>query len=180
VEVGGQSRGEVWIKLPNKLRQIVKFAGGQVVYIYNGIQGWVEVGGRMRDLPAQALTELREAIELDSLLLLWNIARPEYKFEIVGTAQVDGQETQILRMTTDQGKSADFYFDTERFVPLKIVTQTSEGKTKEQLLSDYRRVEGFWVPFALKTLEDKELTDNVEVVEFKVNTGVGDEQFEKP
>jgi zinc protease len=181
--LGGQEakvEGEVWIKLPNKLRQIVKFAGGQVVYIYNGIQGWVEVGGRMRDLPAQALTELREAIELDSLLLLWNIARPEYKFEIVGTAQVDGQETQILRMTTDQGKSADFYFDTERFVPLKIVTQTSEGKTKEQLLSDYRRVEGFWVPFALKTLEDKELTDNVEVVEFKVNTGVGDEQFEKP
>jgi hypothetical protein len=46
-------------------------------------------------------------------------------------------------------------------------------------LSDYRQAEGLWVPFALKTLEDKELTDSFEVVEFKINTGVGDEH-EKP
>jgi zinc protease len=180
---GGQEfkvEGEVWIKLPNKLRQTVKFAGGQSTVIYNGAQGWVESGGRMRDLPAQSLAEIRESIELDALLSLWNIARAEYKFAIVGTAQVDGQETQILRMTNEQGKSADFYFDLKRFVPLKIVTQTAEGKSKEQLLSDYRQVEGFWVPFALKTLEDKELTDSFEVLEFTVNTGVGDEQFEKP
>lgn len=180
---GGQEfkvEGEVWIKLPNKLRQTVKFTGGQSTVIYNGAQGWVESGGRVRDLPAQSLAEIRESIELDSLLFLWNVARSEYKFEIVGTAQVDGQEAQILRMTNDQGRSADFYFDLKRLVPLKIVTQIAEGKSKEQLLSDYRQVEGFWVPFALKTLEDKELTDTFEVLEFKVNTGVGDEQFEKP
>ncbi len=171
--------GEVWIKLPSKLRQTIKFPGGQSTIIYNGAQGWVEFGGQVRDLSAQDLAEIDESIELDSLLFLWNIARTEYKFEVVGTAQVDGQETQILRMTTDQGRSADFYLDLKRFVPLKIVTQT-DGKTKEQLLSDYRHIEGFWVPFALKTLEDKELTDSFEVLEFKVNTGVGDEQFEKP
>ncbi|MFN4219132.1 MAG: M16 family metallopeptidase, partial [Candidatus Bipolaricaulia bacterium] len=111
---GGQEfkvEGEVWIKLPNKLRQTVKFTGGQSTIIYNGTQGWVEAGGRVRDLSAQALTDISESIEMDSLLFLWNIARPEYKFETVGTAQVDGQETQILRMTNTQGKSADFYFD---------------------------------------------------------------------
>ncbi len=180
---GGQElkvEGEVWIKLPNKLRQTIKFGGGQSTIIYNGTQGWVQVGAQVRDLPAQSLTEISESIEFDSLLFLWNIARAGYTFEIVGTAQVDGQETQILRMTNIQGKSADFYFDLKRFVPLKIVTQTAEGKSKEQLLSDYRQVEGFWVPFALKTLEDKELTDSFEVVEFTGNTGVGDEQFEKP
>lgn len=183
---GGQEfkvEGEVWIKLPNKLRQTVKFTGGQSTIIYNGVQGWVEAGGRVRDLPAQALAEVGESIELDSLLFLWNIARAEYTFEIVGTAQVDGQETQILRMTNGQGKSADFYFDLKRFVPLKIVQQT-QGESgqvqKESLLSDYRQIEGFWVPFALKTLEDKELQDSYEVLEFKFNTGVGDEQFEKP
>jgi outer membrane lipoprotein-sorting protein len=68
-------------------------------------------------------------------------------------------------------------------VPLKIVQQT-QGESgqvqKESLLSDYRQVEGFWMPFALKTLEDKELQDSYEVLEFKFNTGVGDEQFEKP
>jgi len=180
---GGQEfkvEGEVWIKLPSKLRQTVKFTGGQSTIIYNGTQGWVEAGGRVRDLSAQALAEIGESIELDSLLFLWNIARAEYKFEITGTAQVDGQEAQILRMTNDQGKSADFYLDLKRFVPLKIVTSLGEGKSKEQLLSDYRQAEGLWVPFALKTLEDKELTDSFEVVEFKINTGVGDEQFEKP
>ncbi len=172
--------GEVWIKLPSKLKQIVSFTGGQSTVIYNGMQGWVESGGRVRDLSAQSLAEIRESIEFDSLLFLWSIARSGYTFEVVGTAQVDGQETQILRVTNDQGKSADFYFDLKRFVPLKIVTSLSEGKSKEQLLSDYRQVEGFWIPFALKTLEDKELTDSFEVLEFKVNTGVGDEQFEKP
>ncbi len=180
---GGQEfkvEGEVWIKLPNKLRQTIKFAGGQSTVIYNGAQGWVDVGGRLRDLPAQSLAEIRDSIELDSLLFLWNIARAEYTFEVVGKAQVDGQETQVLRMTNDRGKSADFYFDLKRFVPLKIVTSLGEGKSKEQLLSDYRQVEGFLVPFVLKTLEDKELTDSFEAIEFRVNTGVGDSQFEKP
>lgn len=180
---GGQElkvEGEVWIKLPNKLRQTLTFAGGQSTVIYNGVQGWAELGGRVRDLPAQSLAEIRESIEFDSLLLLWNIARAGYKFEVVGTDPVDGRETQILRVTTDQGKSADFFFDLQRFVPLKIALKTSQGKLKEQLLSDYRQVDGFWVPFALKTLEDKELTDSFEVLEFKVNTGVRDEQFEKP
>ncbi len=172
--------GEVWIKLPNKLKQIVKFTGGQSTVIYNGVRGWVEAGGRVRDLSAQSLAEIRESIEFDSLLFLWNIARAEYKFEIVGKDHVDGQGTQILRVTNEQGKSADFYIDLKRFVPLKIVTSLGEGKSKEQLLSDYRQVEGFLVPFALKTLEDKELTDSFEVLEFKVNTGVGDDQFEKP
>ncbi len=179
---GGQEfkvEGEVWIKLPNKLRQTIKFTGGQSTVIYNGTQGWVQSGASVRDLPAQSLAEVRESIELDSLLVLWNIARVGYKFEIVGKDEIDGQETQIVRVTNEQGKSADFYFDLKRFVPLKIVTQT-DGKTKEQLLNDYRQIEGFWVPFALKTLEDKELTNSFEVLEFKVNTGVGDEQFEKP
>jgi zinc protease len=179
---GGQEfkvEGEVWIKLPNKLRQAIKFTGGQSTVIYNGVQGWVHSGAQVRELPAQALAEVRESIELDSLLVLWNIARAEYKFEIVGQDQVDGQETQILRMTNEQGKSADFYFDLKRFVPLKIVQQVGQVH-KESLLSDYRRVEDFWVPFTLKTLEDKELTDSYGVLEYQFNTGVGDEQFEKP
>jgi zinc protease len=183
---GGQEfkvEGEVWIKLPNKLRQTIKFTGGQSTVIYNGVQGWVQSGARVRDLPAQSLAEVRESIELDSLLVLWNIARAGYTFEIIGKDQVEGQETQILRVTNEQGKSANFYFDLKRFVPLKIVQQT-QGESgqvqKESLLSDYRQVEGFWMPFALKTLEDKELQDSYEVLEFKFNTGVGDEQFEKP
>lgn len=178
---GGQEikvEAEVWIKLPNKLRQSIKFAGGQSTVIYNGVQGWVQSGSRTHDLPAQSLTDLREAIEFDNLLVLWNIAREGYRFELTGKDQVEGKEVQILRVTNEQGKTADFYF--EKFVPLKIVTQTAEGKQKEVLLSDYRQLEGFWLPFVQKTLEDKELTDSFELLEFKFNTGITDDQFEKP
>jgi hypothetical protein len=85
-------------------------------------------------------------------------------------------------MTTDQGKSADFYFDTERAVPLKIVTQTSEGKTKREAVEAIIVVlKASGCHLALKTLEDKELTDNASRSwSSRVNTGVGDEQFEKP
>lgn len=171
---------ELWVKLPNKLRLQFKFPGGEALLIYDGVQVWLQFGGQVRDYTAQALEDVREAIELDPLLMLWNIAREGHKFELLGKDQVEGQEVQIVRVTNEQGKSAECYFDLKRFVPLKIVTQTAEGKRRERLLSDYRRVEGFWVPFVQKELEDQEPISNFEVLEFKVNTGVGDEQFEKP
>ncbi|MCS7274101.1 MAG: insulinase family protein [Candidatus Bipolaricaulota bacterium] len=171
---------ELWIKLPNKLRLQMKFPGGEALLVYDGVQVWLQFGGQVRDYTAQALEDVREAIELDPLLMLWNIAREGYQFELGGKDQVEGQEVQIVRVTNERGKSADLYFDLKKFVPLKIVTQTAEGKKRERLLSDYRQVEGFWVPFAQKDLEDQELVGNFEILEFRINTGVGDEQFEKP
>jgi zinc protease len=170
---------EVWIKLPNKLKQTITFSGGEAAYIYNGIQGWIQGGGRVQDMPAELLAEVQNAIQLDDpLLLLWTIAYTDYKFELAGKEIVEGRETQIVRITTSQGKTAEIYFDAARFLPLKGVHK--RDKTKESLWSDYRQVGGFWIPFVQKTLEDKELTASFEVLEFKTNTGVGDEQFEKP
>lgn len=175
-----QIESDVWIKLPNKLRQTIAFAGGEVTYIYNGQRGWIQAGGRIQDMSAQVVAEVESAIQLeDPLLLLWTIAYPDYVFELVGTGLVEGRQTQILRITTPKGQSADIYFDAERFLPLKGIARGGD-KAEENLWSDYRRVEGFWIPFVQKVLEDKELTASFEVLEFKVNTGVGDEQFEKP
>ena len=170
---------ETWIKLPNKLKATLKSPGFEAVLFYNGSQVWLQLGGQVRDITAQYLANMRESIEFDPLLVLWSIAQANYKFEVIGQEQVDGKDTQILRVTNDQGKSADFYFDVKQFVPLKIV-QTEEGKQVEKLLGDYRQVEGFWYPFSQKALVDKELANSLEILEFKVNTGVGDEQFEKP
>lgn len=170
---------ETWIKLPNKLKATLKSPGFEAVLFYNGSQVWLQLGGQVRDITAQYLANMRESIEFDPLLVLWSIAQANYKFEVIGQEQVDGKDTQILRVTNDQGKFADFYFDVKQLVPLKIV-QAEDGKQVEKLLRDYRQVEGFWYPFSQKTLVDKELANSLEILEFKVNTGVGDEQFEKP
>lgn len=170
---------EVWIKLPNKLKQTLKFSGGEAAYIYNGIQGWIQGGGRIQDMPAELIAEVQDAMGLgDPLLLLWTIAREGYKFEMAGKGLVEGRETLILRVTTAEGKSADFHFDAAKFLPLKAIQQGD--KTKESLWSDYRQIAGFWIPFVQKALEESELIASFEVLDFKTNTGVGDEQFEKP
>ncbi len=175
-----QREEETWIKLPNKVRATLKSPGLDVLLVYDGSRVWAHVRGQVRDMTAQLLAPVRESIEFDTLLFLWNIAREGYKFEVIGKDNVEGKEVQILRMTNEQGKSADFYIDVERAVPLKVITLDEEGKQAEKLLGDYRQVEGFWIPFSHKTLADKELVSSLEIIEFKINTGVGDEQFEKP
>jgi zinc protease len=175
-----QREEETWIKLPNKVKATLKSPGLDVVLVYDGNRVWAQIGGQVRDMTAQLLASIRDSIELDTLLFLWNIAREGYKFEVIREDHAEGREVQILRMTNEQGKSADFYIDIERAVPLKVITLDEEGKQAEKLLGDYRQVEGFWIPFLQKTLVDKELVSSLEIIEFKINTGVGDEQFEKP
>jgi zinc protease len=175
-----QREEETWIKLPNKVKATLKSPGLDVVLVYDGNRVWAQIGGQVRDMTAQLLASIRDSIELDTLLFLWNIAREGYKFEVIRKDHAEGREVQILRMTNEQGKSADFYIDIERAVPLKVITFDEEGKQAEKLLGDYRQVEGFWIPFLQKTLVDKELVSSLEIIEFKINTGVGDEQFEKP
>jgi zinc protease len=175
-----QREEETWIKLPNKVKATLKSPGLDVVLVYDGNRVWAQIGGQVRDMTAQLLASIRDSIELDTLLFLWNIAREGYKFEVIRKDHAEGREVQILRMTNEQGKSADFYIDIERAVPLKVITLDEEGKQAEKLLGDYRQVEGFWIPFLQKTLVDKELVSSLEIIEFKINTGVGDEQFEKP
>jgi zinc protease len=175
-----QREEETWIKLPNKVKATLKSPGLDVVLVYDGNRVWAQIGGQVRDMTAQLLASIRDSIELDTLLFLWNIAREGYKFEVIRKDHAEGREVQILRMTNEQGKSADFYIDIERAVPLKVITLDEEVKQAEKLLGDYRQVEGFWIPFLQKTLVDKELVSSLEIIEFKINTGVGDEQFEKP
>jgi hypothetical protein len=162
------------------VKATLKSPGLDVVLVYDGNRVWAQIGGQVRDMTAQLLASIRDSIELDTLLFLWNIAREGYKFEVIRKDHAEGREVQILRMTNEQGKSADFYIDIERAVPLKVITLDEEGKQAEKLLGDYRQVEGFWIPFLQKTLVDKELVSSLEIIEFKINTGVGDEQFEKP
>ncbi len=170
---------EVWIKLPNKLKQTIKFSGGEAASIYNGVQGWIQSGGRIQDMPAELLAEAQNAIQLDDpLLLLWTIAYEDYKFALAGKETVDGREAQILRITTSKGKVADIYFDAEKLLPLKGLHKGE--KTKESLWRDYRQIAGFWIPFVQKSFEESELAASFEVLEFKINTGVADSQFEKP
>lgn len=176
---------EDWVKLPDKIRRTYKLIGRglEVTHIYNGAQGWVQQGAKVTDMPAELLAVMRESIEFDPLTVLWNIAREGYKFAVSGKTQVEGRDVQILKVTDEQGKSADFYFDSAKFVPLRITQEEEgpEGKVQgETLFSDYRRVEGFWVPFSQKALRNKEPAAIFEVLEFKVNAGVGDEKFEKP
>jgi zinc protease len=175
-----QREEQTWIKLPNKVKATLKSPGLDVVLVYDGNRVWAQIGGQVRDMTAQLLASIRDSIELDTLLFLWNIAREGYKFEVIRKDHAEGREVQILRMNNEQGKSADFYIDIERAVPLKVITLDEEGKQAEKLLGDYRQVEGFWIPFLQKTLVDKELVSSLEIIEFKINTGVGDEQFEKP
>ena len=177
---------ENWIVLPQMVRQDLTVSlGGQrfkVVYLWNGEQGWIQQGGRWQEMPAELVAEIQKGIAFDPLFTPLFIGHEGFRFSYRGTEEVEIEgnvlSAEVLEVTDAQGNAARFYYDGEQYRLLKIVEESGE-RVEEALFSDYREVDGYWVPFAQKSLRDGELTGEYTLTEVKINQGIGLDLFQK-
>lgn len=155
----GEQRGTTksYMVYPDKLR-IELAVGVQMTQIVNGDRGWVVFPGATRELPPLLVRQLRSNLGADPLWLLRLALEEGTRLSRQADQEVDGKNFAVLSLETDQDHKYRAYIDPESFHIARIAytTLNQAGQPAEgvEAFSDYRQVEGLYLPFLLSTYQE--------------------------
>jgi CubicO group peptidase (beta-lactamase class C family) len=156
---GVRARSTMWNKAPNRTATETKFSAigkdiGQMWSYFDGTAG-EEIytfapnekltGKRLADTARGA--DLYSPLELDKYFS---------KIEITGKGKVGDEETWIVSFTPREGTAYREHYSTKTFRPVRREGVIVSGTSSIQLpyttdMSDYREVDGVWLPFRTVT-----------------------------
>jgi outer membrane lipoprotein-sorting protein len=171
---------------PNLMRQdiTVPMQNVTIVQAFDGQRAWAinpMAGDQASELPAAATESMRDQADFDGPLA-------DYKakgntIEIVGIEDVSGVKAHHLKITKKNGKVQHLYIDVARGVEVKSVSEIDMGAGMmrvETELSDYRTVDGFLVPFAIRVTGGPTGSVSMTVDKVEFNVPVDDSTFRMP
>ncbi|MEO8035663.1 MAG: hypothetical protein ABI837_14605, partial [Acidobacteriota bacterium] len=143
-------------KRPNKVREEFIMQGLTGINAYDGKSGWKiepwEGNKSVQPLGEEDLKSIVEDSDFDGPLV--NYAQKGNKVEYAGTEPVEGTDAYKLRVTSPNGDIRYYFLDTDYYVPIRIeIQRTVRGAERvyEQTLGDYKKVNGWYLPFSVET-----------------------------
>ncbi len=131
-------------KRGNKFRMEERSSISAVGYEISGCDGrtsWVK-GWQRPAKPGLGLCD--GAADIDGLLM--NYKEKGMSLEFVGREKIDGSDLYHIKLIPKPGGSLHFYIDTHTFLLSRIASE-SNGEHREDIYSDYRKVDGVMVAF---------------------------------
>ena len=169
---------------PDKIRQTTKFDFGELIVGFDGSVCWVKNPSGVEELPESQKEETR-SISLWILYdILQSIDKKTYTFEYLRTGSEGRSKVhEVSAQHRDMKEPIRLFVDDQsKLIVKKIVRrQGPEGLIDvEEILSDFRTVQGVKVPFRLTYQTPSIKVGDIVVDEVKVNSGLAPALFKKP
>ncbi|MEK6565347.1 MAG: insulinase family protein, partial [Bacteroidota bacterium] len=172
-----------WVS-PNKMAQNMKMAMGEMASGFDGTNAWMKSAMGTQDLPASQKEELVKSMLLNTYVLLKGIESPDYTVQFFKDDKLNDKPVQVVIVRHKQtNNSVRVYVDPQNSLVVKRVSRgrTLQGPADlEELLSDYRDVDGVKIPFKVETNADGKRQTLTTISSVKINSGVKDDVFKKP
>ena len=174
-------------KQPNRMRMRMDFEQYSMLTIYDGEQGWrrwTHDNGATHEieLDAAALSSVRTSSSLHSPL--YEMRDQLSDFEVVAMETVNGRSALKLQaVQQSDSKYRTLWLDAENYQELKLIPNWDELPSElsayyhELVLSDYRNIDGHWMPYQADYYLDGEVVRSTVVTKVRVNVGVFDGYF---
>lgn len=171
---------------PNKLRIDVDIMGQKMIQSFDGETAW-------HIMPMMGINKPTQMGEAEAKQVNQNELVPEfidyadrgYTVELVDSREIEGVQTQGVRITDGKDKDMTYYFDLENFVPIMMETVVKEGQMKgatiETYFSDYQNVgdTDLIAPFFME-IKMPMGTQKMTIMEMKVNVELENDFFSMP
>jgi hypothetical protein len=171
---------EVYAKAPNKLLTITSYPRLVFRTGYNGTQGWAVSNQGGRDLPDEALAQLKLEADFYREIRLKEIYP---KMLVLGTTAIGGREAYIVEATpAGAGRPEKLYFDAQTGLLVRryAETKTVLGQFPTQTdYEDFREVDGVKLPFTIRWAIPGRVWGR-KLAEVKQNVPLEDTQFNAP
>ncbi|MGE9293230.1 MAG: hypothetical protein ACQKBW_06425 [Puniceicoccales bacterium] len=186
-EQQGQTyRFTLYKKSPNLLRYEIDYKERSFVIIYDGSHGYywspdesdrpVEVAGGAQEML------LQHEASFDGVLL--GASALGYRTELQGSTDLPDQPNpvfHILLYGAKHGGLIDVYIDSSTYLEVQRSFRPSENDPPlVTRFGDYRRVEGFMIPFKIENTYEGKLLSQTRVLEADLNAGILGFFFELP
>ena len=183
--MGMESPFTMYSKRPDKICVEMEFQGSKIIQGYDGETAWminpmmgsttaVEISGPQAD-------DIIESADQDGLL--WKYKEKGHTLELEGTEEVNGREAYVLKMTKKNGNIARYYIDKENYLLPRMITQTEMNGMPtdvDVLISDYREVDGFKMPFNTDQRISGQSMINFIIDNVELDLELEDSLFSKP
>ena len=167
---------------PDKNRSEVTMPFGQVTQVLSGDKAWASGPQGTQDMNESQRKDMQKSLFRDQVRLFQMSEEDVLTVQAVEGVDVNGTETEGILIKDIEGNSIKLYLDPETHYVIKREYQgtTMMGvATLEELLSDYKDVDGIMVPFRLDIKANGEPYIAVDVQEVQFNTEVDPALFEK-
>lgn len=181
IQYGMNAPFTMYQKEPDKFRMEMEVMGMSMIQVYDGQKAMMtnpQTGGVIEMSPDQSEQMRRQALGNEATL------HPE-KFGITytykGKEEVDGKTCHVLEQKFSNGDTATMYIDAATFLPYKSkskgLSPTGGEIESEQVMSDYRKVDGTMAAFSITIFQGGVEYIRMTISEIVYNTGLDDSLF---
>jgi hypothetical protein len=170
---------EIWMKNPDKVKQVVSFGGQEIIQLWDGTKGYtinpMTGSSTPVEVPADQVSSLRRS---NSFFNYMANDLKEGKLTLVGEDVVNGKPAFKIKAAISADNSATIYIDKESYYIVKTsadVNQNGQAMTVETYPSDYKETNGIIYPSKTSTSVsgmDMVMTFNKIEVDFPMDDSV--------
>jgi outer membrane lipoprotein-sorting protein len=173
----------IYQKEPDKLRVdlVIAEAGMTIVQAYDGRKGWMTSpqSGAIEEMPDFMVREIARQAGANRALL--EPRKLDVAYALKPKAIVEGRDFIVLEQTLRDGHKTTFYLDPATYLPYKTQTRNVDAGgaevDSESYTTDYRKVGGVMVPYAVRVVQNGADAQRITVADVAFNTGLEDDVF---
>jgi hypothetical protein len=177
---------ETSFQAPNKLRVHVDAGGFNFTQIVNGDKGWMDANGEVSEMNKEFIEEARQELHAMNVSRLFPLLDDGYKLSPLGEVKVEGKPAVGVKVERKGFRDVNLYFDKDSGLLVKMERRGKDlmaggtEYTAEELLHDYKKVDGVEVPYKVTINRDGKKFVESEATEVKVAEKLDDKVFAKP
>ena len=183
---GGMMQAEIkrYRLLPGKIRLDITLQamGMQMSQVFDGESAWMAMPQGVQDLPGSQVEEFKKDALRDTINLLANLSGADISAQHLGTEDVNGRLTDVIRVTVSDADALKLFIDQETKYIVKKSYQSlgQEGPVEtEEFIDDYRDVSGVKIGFHTIVHQNGEPFLEGTFSEVMINAEVDESLFEK-
>jgi len=182
---GGSIEAETttYLQYPDRVRVETKGPQGLQVQVYDGKRGWVRDPGGVHDVPEAALRDMASSLKRDTVTALLAAERGELRARLLPDVKdSDGTLRHALELSSPALEPLVLYVDPRTGLIAKqaYVARAPGQPLIEELLSDYRTVDGVLVSFAAEVRADGKPVIARRLNEIAINAALDPGLFARP
>jgi len=158
--------------------------GQKVIQAFDGEKGWMIIPMMSPDpqpLEGEQLKQVKQQVKMVEGEL-YNYAQKGSTAELIGKVNIEGKELYRIKLTSSDATSKDYFIDSNTYLINRVKAKvSSQGQTVdvEQIMSDYKTVEGITMPMKTETKSPMG-TGSTVIEEVKYNEKFDETIFKQP
>ncbi|MBN1939480.1 MAG: hypothetical protein JW843_07830 [Candidatus Aminicenantes bacterium] len=181
IQMGMSAALTIYQKEPDKMRMDIDVMGMLITQAYDGKKGWFtnpQTGVTEEMTEQQSQAQRLQAMGYDAAL---NPEKYGITYVLKGKEKIGDKDCFVVEQNFKDGFKATVYINASTYLTEKAVSKSDAMGTEiesESVMSDYRKVDGIMVPFALTIFQGGAEFGRVTVTKVAFNQNLEDAFFQ--